>query len=261
MINSSKKGTIFLTHYRSGGTQLRYILREYLFSTNLLQKRIVDLEEINFDKTKSNNQVITEAFYDNPSDVYKIIQLNNPVVISYLYANNLFEHIVKEFEVVVIERKNKANCLLSLPLWEKFIHAGLFESNKLWTKENIQKFHETLIQEPIEYSNIYNGIYHENLQGDSPREYLEKKLTFFQNSVNTVNLICNAYNLHKLYYEDYEYDQNFLYEKYFKTFSDKHNNSEYIKETYGWKIPYPEKEYIKYFDSITQEVLKDWGLT
>ena len=35
---------------------------------------------------------------------------------------------------------------------------------------------------------------------------------------------------------------------------------DYIKETYGWKIPYPEKNYVKYFDSFTQEVLKDWGL-
>ena len=38
------------------------------------------------------------------------------------------------------------------------------------------------------------------------------------------------------------------------------SNLDYIKETYGWKIPYPEKNYVKYFDSFTQEVLEDWGL-
>jgi len=260
MINKDKRGTILLTHYRSGGTQLRYILREFLLRSNLLGKSIIDLEEINFDSSYSNKEVITKAFYNNPSGVYKVIQLNNPVVISYLHANGFFDHITKEFEVVVVERKNKANCLLSLPLWERFINEGLFESNKLWTEENINSFHNSLIDNPIDYSSIYNGVYHEHLPTDTPKEYLEKKLTFFQNSVNTVNLICNLFDLPKIYYDDYEFDESYLYENHFKNFSSDYNNLDYIKETYGWKIPYPEKNYVKYFDSFTQEVLKDWGL-
>ena len=138
IIDKSKKGTIILSHYRSGGTQLKSIILSAIgdqFPHNYIG-------EINFDETQNN---LTEQFESqilHEDGIYDIILLNNPVVISFLYSTNWFEKLKKEYNIIMLERKNKENVLLSLPLWQHLINEGLFVDVESQTPENMKIFHD-----------------------------------------------------------------------------------------------------------------------
>ena len=190
----SKKGLIILSHYRSGGTQFRRMVVGGLEEYNILNKQIEDFGEVNFEDYDNKPETITDAFFKLDSNKFRVIQLNNALVLAYMLANDTFDKILDNFDLVNVMRKDKTKCLLSLPLWEKFIQSGLNDSNTLWTKENMLDFHNKLLAEPIEWNTIYNGVYHENLQTDKPSEYLDKKIIFFLNSLSTLRHISKKYN-------------------------------------------------------------------
>ena len=59
-----------------------------------------------------------------------------------------------------------------------------------------------------------------------------------------------------MYYEDYEFDKNFLVD-YFPITK---NNIEIIKDTYLGKIPYVSSDYSVYYEDSVREILKSWGM-
>ena len=93
IIDKNKKGTIILSHYRSGGTQLKSIILNVIgdeFSHNYIG-------EINFDETQNNLIEQFESQMLHEDGIYDIILLNNPVVISFLYSTNRFEKLKEEY--------------------------------------------------------------------------------------------------------------------------------------------------------------------
>jgi len=275
MINFKKKGTVFLTHYRSGGTQLRVLLNALLGNqrdkeenaieklSNLYYDSYKNMGEVDFtddhrfpDK-KRHDEIVTDFFY-NEDCTYRIIQLNNPIVISYLYDKKHFKYITDNFEVIHLERKNKTNCLLSLALWERFIDTGWYKDRRKWTQENMQKFHDNLIKNPIPYYELYTGIhldpgelYHDN--------YIEFQLMIFNNSVHTVRSIATEFNLQTIYYENYENNPKFLYENYFKTQGFEKQDVINVVEGSYQKIPYLTENYIDYYCITTKRIFEKWG--
>lgn len=260
MINLEKKGIIILSHYRSGSTQYRRIMYKCLVKFNLLDMNITDVGEVDFHLDIPKLKTIEETFFKFEEGEFKIIQLNNPLVISYLLSTDIFNDIVKDFEIITVIRKSKKNCLLSLPLWERFILSGLNESNELWTKENMEKFHNDTLKDPIWYSTIYNGLYHENLPSDSPSEYLDKKIIFFLNSVSTLRHISKKFKAPIIYYEDFEFDKNYIYESHFKDLFYPLDCNGVIGTSYKWKIPYISKDYLVYFDEHVKQSFEEWQI-
>ena len=125
LYNKNKKGTIILSHYRSGGTQLKLILSAIL--------KADDLSELDFDLNQTD---LREEFNSKLSnDNYSVILVNNPITISWINNNqDIFEYLQENFHIVGLKRKDKVKCLLSLGLWERFIASGLFKDYKNWTK-------------------------------------------------------------------------------------------------------------------------------
>lgn len=261
MITLNKKGIIILSHYRSGATQFRNILVNSLELCLDKNRGVRDLGEIDFQenipKIKTANQVFANSLEDTR---FKVIQLNNPIVINYLYANNFFDTIFKDFEAITILRRSKSKCLLSLLLWEKFIQHGLNDNKELWTKKNMRAFHNKLIKTPISYQNIYNGVYHESLTDDTPAQFLEKKITFFLSSIVFLEQITSKYNFKTLFYEDYEFNRDYLYDSFLKDILSNCRVQDIIDSSYGWKIPYVASDYIDYFDKHTKEAFLEWGI-
>jgi hypothetical protein len=256
----SKKGLIILSHYRSGGTQFRRMVVGGLEESNILNKQIEDFGEVNFEDYDDKPETIIDAFFKLDSNKFRVIQLNNALVLAYMLANGIFDKILDNFDLVTVMRKDKTKCLLSLPLWEKFIQSGLNDSNTLWTKENMLDFHNKLLAKPIEWNTIYNGVYHENLHTDKPSEYLDKKILFFINSLSTLRHISKKYNSKIIFYEDYEFNKNYIVENYFLSFFGLFNIQKIVNDTYLWKIPYISNNYIDYFDSHVKKAFKEWGI-
>ena len=76
-IDSSKKGTIILSHYRAGGTQMRQIVQRLLDNKGIPS---IDCGEVNVDVSKLNLlEQVDNQFYNN-DPTYKIVLLNNPLI-------------------------------------------------------------------------------------------------------------------------------------------------------------------------------------
>lgn len=257
LVDFNKKGTVILTHYRSGGTQLRSVIdgaiRQYKRVTNNVGEVDIDFNSIDLD-----NQL--EYIFHPPEGEYSIIQLNNPHTIAYLVASNRFKELLDLYHFVHVERRNKENCVLSLPLWEQFIHAGLYEDYDLWTEENMRNFHNELIEKPIGFNKVYLGN-HLPLTIDvrcNPYEYLNLTLTYFVSHINLLRKLTSDFKIHSLEYEVYEEDCTVLHQIYFQDIANE-QFLKYLKDR-NKKIPYIEKEYVKYYDNKTQEVFKLWNL-
>ena len=152
LYNKNKKGTIILSHYRSGGTQLKEVISNVLEADNL--------GEIDFDL---NNTNFEDEFYSKLSlESYGVILVNNPIVISWINSNDkALQYIKDNFQVVCLKRKDLVKSLLSLGLWERFILSGLFKSYKNWTKENMEQFHQDTLNNllpPKESSTNSNNL-------------------------------------------------------------------------------------------------------
>ena len=125
--NPNKKGTIILSHYRSGGTQLRETLW-----LSIGEKYTTNLSEYN---PKVDGDICE---YLESAEKYRLLLINDSEVITELNNMGTFDKLKEDYIIVVLERKNKVNCLLSMALWEKLIASGNFNTgNEFWTEEVI----------------------------------------------------------------------------------------------------------------------------
>jgi hypothetical protein len=265
LYDKSKKGTIIISHYRSGGTQLLGSVRKVLDQSSI---EFENIGEIDFD-VFSGESFLTQSnrlLETNPKK-YNLILLNNPLVICNWYNRGLFEELKRDYVLVVLERKDKIKSLLSLVIWEKLIEQNLFDvefKSELEKITAMTKFHENLIQNPIPYKHIHLGweykmFFETNEGGDSPNVYyhLNYLLKSYQEEINTLHSIENDYNLEKIWYEDYEYNSMYL-KNYFNNFGKKVVEKS-IKRNYR-KIPYVHNNFLDYCDEITQTIFKNWNL-
>ena len=100
LINTNKKGTIILSHYRSGGTQLKTTIKRALELSNI---DFIDLDEINLniDSGVSFDKQLKDLF---TSDKYSLILLNNPLTINYIYTKEMFKQLSEDFVIVGLKR-------------------------------------------------------------------------------------------------------------------------------------------------------------
>jgi len=254
LIGKNKKGTIILSHYRSGGTQMKLIVQTLLDSRDIPN---IDCGEINVDVSKSDLlKQIGSQFYNDDS-TYKVVLLNNPFVIAYLDSINYFKKLNKDFKIISVERKDKLRCLLSLPLWEMFIQDGLYDNSKHWTEKNMQKFHNRYIKDPIPTRHIGLG-YDMRIQGNiSPEYYLNTILRTFISDIALNQNITKKYNYLQIYYEDYENNMNSFIKKYIDNPSKKQISL--LKDT-RQKIPYISQDYSVYFENIVKKTLENWNI-
>ena len=81
LYDKNKKGTIIISHYRSGGTQLLLTLTEMLRGSGI---KISNFRELNFD-TLSGKSYKTQTEEMIKHTNYATILLNNSLVISHFY--------------------------------------------------------------------------------------------------------------------------------------------------------------------------------
>ena len=262
LYDDTKQGTIILSHYRSGGTQLLLALTEILLN---LKKLHVNLKELDFDITSGESFITqTEKLLWPPKTRYTTVLLNNSMILCNWYNRNYFDELNEKYNLVVLERKNKLKCLLSLPVWEQLIKHGLYDKkfeNEHDKKEAMIKFHEHLLENPIPYNNIHlgweNDIFtkktHQHL---NEYYYMNYLLKAFQEEINTLHCIESKYNLKKIWYEDYEHDSSNLHE-YFQNV-DEEVRTKALKDT-DRKIPYVTNNFLEYFDEFTKQTLLNWN--
>ena len=263
LYDKTKQGTIILSHYRSGGTQLLLALTEILLN---LKEEYVNLKELDFDiiSGKSFIPQSEKLLKHNLQHTYKTILLNNSMILCNWYNRNYFEELNEKYNLVVLERRNKLKCLLSLPVWEQLIQHGLYDKkfeNKEDKKKAMMKFHKHLLKNPIPYNNIHlgweNDIFTKKTHGHlSEYYYLNYLLKAFQEEINTLHCIENKYNLKKIWYEDYEHDSDNLHE-YFQNV-DEEVRTKALKDT-NRKIPYVTDNFLEYFDEFTKQTLLNWN--
>jgi hypothetical protein len=253
LIDTTKKGTIILSHYRSGGTQLKSILLSSLDIKSIPSNYI---GEIDFDETRDDfkEQFQTQILHTN--DVYDVILLNNPVVIAFLYNNNYFEKLKQDYNIIMLERKNKVNVLLSLVLWQYLIKEGLFQSFELQTPEAMKSFHEKMLLNKIPATQIYLGT-HVPILNISSKEWMNAILRFFTYEIHLLHNIQKEYELEHVYYEEYELSMTQFKNKHFKDMPDSFLNS--LNDTHQ-KIPYYSTNYIDYYEPLVGEMLKLWNI-
>lgn len=262
LYDKNKKGTIILSHYRSGGTQLLNTLTSVLYGNDI---KISNFKEINFDVLSGKPFVKqTEEMMKHTN--YATILLNNSLVISHFYNQGYFDELNKNYNLVILERKDKLTSLLSLPLWEELIHKGLFHKDWKTPLEQTQdmiEFHTHLLNHPIPSQNIHlgweNDIFKKSGVEGAPNQYyyLNYLLKAYQDEINMLKILKNEYNLHTIYYEDYEENSKTL-SIYFKNDEINQESLENILVQNKRKIPYIHRNFIDYFDKYTQQVLKDW---
>ena len=108
-----KKGIIILTHYRAGGTLLKQVL-DSIFGFELKYKTEevgeIDLIEGSYDfDTKVDYDRLLKEKFETFDKGYKIILLNNPLLISYLSAIDYFSYLNDNFYIIHLERKDIKN--------------------------------------------------------------------------------------------------------------------------------------------------------
>lgn len=251
MINLEKDGTIILSRYRSGGTQLKTIIETYYNFSKINCKYLGEFD-INFEDDVKN-QIDTRFKTEN---FKKIILLNNSLSISLLYHKNYFDNLTKRYNIIVLNRKNKENNLLSLPLWEYLIQENLYDYEGDDLKIKMKLFHENLLKNPIKYTNVYLG-HHVELRETDPYHYLNTIIRLFISEWSQIQNIKNLYNLPQIHYEDFEFSTQTFVENNFENVN---NSNSYIFNYTNKKIPYFTNEFKIYFDTYTQEILKIWNL-
>jgi len=254
IIDRSKKGTIILSHYRSGGTQLKSIILSAIgteFPHNYIG-------EINFDETQNNLIEQFESQVLHEDGIYDIILLNNPVVISFLYSTNRFEKLKKEYNIIMLERKNKENVLLSLPLWQHLINEGLFVDVESQTPENMKIFHDKMLNK-IEAEDIYLGT-HLPIEVSPSIEWMNTILRIFTYEIQMIHTIQKEHQLTHVYYEEFESKEKMIQfkDKYFKDSSDSNLIDKFIKTIV--KTRYHSKNYVDYYEPIVGEMMKVWNI-
>lgn len=268
MIDLNKKGVIILTHYRAGGTLLRQIIERTLHHIQGINTE--EIGEIDFiegsyeNDTKVDYSALLKTTFETFDNGYKVIQLNNPLVISYLFAINYFTYLDKNFSVIHLERKNYKKSLLSLPLWEYYLNFKT-ENNLVNSDSTMEMFEKHCIDNPIGYEDIYTGIHFAAPNAYNYRNYLDYQLMLQTNRLHLNRYIKTKYNLFSIKYEDFEADPT---QKFFNLFSNLYNkdftkeilnqNLKELKKT--GKLNYKNDNYIDYFDCKVKEVFKYWKI-
>ncbi len=260
LYDKSKKGTIIISHYRSGGTQLLLTLTEMLEESGI---KVSNFREINFD-TMSGKSYLKQTKEMMKHTNYATILLNNSLVISNFYNQGYFDKLNKEYNLVILERKDKLKSLLSLPVWEELIHKGLYHKN--WESKSEQtsdmvEFHNHLLNHKLDCRKLHlgweNDMFRKSEDGHvNEYYYLNYLMKAYQDELNMLKILKDQYNIHTIYYEDYEFVPMNL-SKYYTEFSEKIINR-VLNDSYS-KIPYVHTNFIDYFDEYTQSVLKDWN--
>ena len=252
MIDLEKKGTIILSRYRSGGTQLLHILEEYYILKGCKCENLREFDIVIDDGVDSQ---INKFF--NPNDsIKKVILLNNPKAISYFEKIGYFEKLLQDYNIIFLNRKDKEKNLLSLPLWECLIHAGLYDYEGDDVEDRMKQFHEELIQNPISYRKVYLG-HHIDLIESQYENHLNLIIYLLLSEWRLIESISNKYGINEIYYEEYEYKlSEFLTNKFgivekkeLDIFSHLHR-----------KINYISSDYRIYFDEETNKILDIWNL-
>jgi hypothetical protein len=260
LYDENKKGTIILSHYRSGGTQLLLTLTEMLKSNGI---KISNFKELNFD-TLSGKSYKTQTEEMLKHTNYATILLNNSLVISYFYNQGYFDELSKNYNLVILERKDKLMSLLSLPIWEELINKGLFHKDwktPLEQTQDMVEFHNYLINHKIDCRKLHlgweNDMFRKSEDGHvNEYYYLNYLMKAYQDELNMLKILKSEYKLHTIYYEDYEFIPMNL-SKYYEKFSESSKKKVLVKSQN--KIPYIHRNFIDYFDIYTQKVLSDWN--
>jgi len=253
LIDKNKKGTIILSHYRSGGTQLKTTIEKALITSNI---DFIDLNEINLNVEigtsfdKQLNELLT-------SDRYTLVLLNNPLTINYIYTKQMFKQLSEDFVIVGLKRKDKLKTLLSMGVWEELIHQGLFHKENI-TKSEMIEFHNHLLKNKLPYHTIHlgweNDIFATN-KNVSSRFYLNYLLKIYFDECRLLDNIISEFNIPTIYYEDYEYNASYLK----KFFSNLKIDTGFVKGV-DMKIPYHSRKFEQYYEPFIVDILKDWGL-
>ena len=252
MIDLEKKGTIILSRYRSGGTQLSHILNEYYILKGYKCEELGEFDIVIDDGVDSQ---IYEFF--NPHDsLKKVILLNNPKAISYFEKTNYFEKLLENYNIIFLNRKDKEKNLLSLPLWECLIHAGLYDYEGDDVEERMKQFHEDLVKNPINYRKVYLG-HHIDLIESQYENHLNLIIYLLLSEWRLLKSISSKYGIKEIYYEDYEYDLNSFLTNNFNITDKKELD---IFAHLHRKINYISKDYRIYFDEETNKILNIWNL-
>ena len=261
LYDESKKGTIILSHYRSGGTQLLLSLTEVLKKNGI---KISNFGELNFDTLSGKSfKEQTEEMMKHTN--YATILLNNSLVISHFYNQGYFDKLNKDYNLVILERRDKEKALLSLPIWEELISKKLF--HKKWNTpleqtQDMIEFHTYLINHKLDWFKLHLGWESDMFKKSDDKginEYyvLNYLLKAYQDEINMLKLLKQEYSLHTIYYEDYENNSETLV-KYYQQFDSEHL-VKWLKDTRK-KIPYIHTNFIDYYDEFVQQVIKDWNL-
>ena len=254
IIDKNKKGTIILSHYRSGGTQLKSIITTVIGN----EMPFNYIGEIDFDETQNNLIEQFESQVLHIHGIYDIILLNNPVVISFLYSTNRFEKLKEEYNIIMLERKNKENVLLSLPLWQHLIEDGLFKDSKSQTPENMKIFHNKMLNK-IKAEHIYLGT-HIPIPVSHSVEWMNTILRIFTYEIQMIHTIQKEHQLTHVYYEEFESKETMeqFKNKYFKDSSDSKLLTKLNKTIV--KTRYYSKNYADYYEPVVGEMIKLWNV-
>tara|TARA_R100000027_G_scaffold30777_2_gene22518 strand:+ start:742 stop:1524 length:783 start_codon:yes stop_codon:yes gene_type:complete len=253
IIDTNKKGTIILSHYRSGGSQLKLATLRALEESNT---DFIDLNEINFNVDsevpfdKQLNKLIT-------SDKYVLTLVNNPLTINYIYTKQIFKQLNEDFVIVGLKRKDKLKTLLSLGVWEELIHQDLYGKKNI-TESEMVEFHNHLLENKLPYHTIHLGWESNPFttnKNNSPKFYLNYLIKIYLDECRLLDNVISEFNIPIIYYEDYEYNSSYLK----KLFLNLEIDIDFTADT-DMKIPYHSRKFEKYYEPYVTSILKDWSL-
>jgi len=256
LVDYNKRGTIILSSYRSGGTLLKAVIREYL---GYKRHKCKDLGELHVEldsifSTEVVNGIIETLYCD---EAYSVCLLNNPLTVIALSKSSYFPNLVENFNIIYLERKDKEKSILSLSLWEEFIETGLYSTRDNWTPEAMLEFHNKLIANPIPYNSIGLGIPYGFSTGKAD-QFLNSLLSVYCNNIYLLRSLAKSFNLHCLDYETYENNAGILKHLYFKEESNKLKSI--FNDLQKDRIPYVSENYLDYYDDTTRRIFKNWNI-
>ena len=252
LFDTNKKGTIILSHYRAGGSQLRTAIHNILVKE--YKVKCDDLKELEFNIDKLGFKEVLEEKLSHEN--YGVLLVNNPITIVWLYQQGYFNTLKKDYHFISLSRKDKVKSMLSLPLWVELIKRDLYHSDDDNVKDNMIKFHNDLLETPIRWQEIHLGYFTIYEDGDKPIYQLNHIIRHLLDEFHRVDSISKELNIPILYYEDYEFDKDYLLQ-----FFDRETESlkNILNDTYQ-KIPYVSDDYRIYYEDTVREVLDIWGL-
>ncbi len=268
LFDLDKKGTIIFSHYRSGGTQLKLIVRNVLNDFYKINCKDGGELDFNFDQTDFAKDIDIKINFkewknnfdhiDFKDDDYGVLLVNNPFVIQWIRQHpNVINNLKQNYCLIGASRKDKIKSMLSLPLWVRFTETGLFESYNLWTAKAMKKFHDDTITNPIDWKQIHLGYFSvfENME-NTAEHHLNHMLRHLIDEFTILKLFCQEINTDLIIYEDYEFDKKYLLDYLPKD----SNIDKIVSHTYSGKIPYISSDYSVYYEDVVKDVIKSWGL-